>query len=151
MVNIHTKCICRVDIFTFGHGSCARGTVRESMTTGKSQLHRDIDGRLCRSGGFLVLPLSQVREERNPTILFLWRPPRIQLVLQIRPPQSASPSLLPLNLLITSSTSLFHQDKPNRSRVCHGEVAGMGRTKAFGTKSVSFPITISQRKPGVIS
>ena len=78
---------------------------------------------------------------REETPLYLWR---IQRVLQIRLLQSASPSPLHLNLSIIFSTSLFHQDKLNRSRVCQGGVADMAQLMAYGTKSVSFPITKSR-------
>ena len=114
-------------------------------------------GHVCesddvRSGQACPLPTSPSRwwfsypfshSGRGETPLYPWLP-KAQPVLQIRRLQSALPSPLPPNLLITSSISLFHQDKPNRSRVYQGGVVGMGQPMVFGIKNVSFPIVVSQ-------
>jgi hypothetical protein len=97
-----------------------------------------------RSQWWFSYPFS-LREGRNPTKLWLLK---AQPILQTRPLQSGSPSPLLLNLLIISSTSLSHQDKLNRSRVCQGGVADMGQPTAFGTKSVRLSSNSSRPSHG---
>ena len=129
----HTKCIGRIEVFSFGHGGWKRARVRGLAGTEST----DPDSGLSSPNDLLTvvvfLPLLSLREGRNPTKLWL---PKAQPVLQTRLLQSGWPSPLPLNLSIISSTSLFHQDKPNRFRVCQGGVADMGQPTVFGTKSV---------------
>jgi hypothetical protein len=121
-----TKSVCRVDSIPLGH--CRSREARHGCD------------RLV-----LAQPDSIVAVSFFPSFYGGKKPPRTawplreQPGLRTRPRQSGLLNPLLLNILITSSTSLFHRDNLTRHRVFQGGVAGMAQLKASRIKRVSPP------------